>query len=156
MREIKFRGFSKILNTWIYGNLIQSGSKFYIAKQGFLTPYECFGTSINILGFEEFEDIFEVEPESIGQYIGFKDKNSKEIYENDIVSFILPEKFGIKQKTHVGVIKYDSSIASHKIYTYKNLKSFTRNHVYDCFYIADDTYIEVIGNIFENPDLLEG
>ena len=151
MREIKFRGFSKILNTWTYGDLIQNGSKFYIAKQGFLVSYECFGTSINILGFEEFEDIFEVKPESIGQYTGLKDKNGKEIYEGDIVERVIkcwndifkPSDF--KEITERGYVKYIQNDC--------------------CFMIVNDKYetmhkiekdFEVIGNIYEDPDLLKG
>jgi len=154
MREIKFRGFSKELNKWIYGNLIKTSNKFYIAKQEYLGIYECFGIFVNILEFEEYENIFEVEPNSIGQYIGIKDKNDKEIYEGDIVSFILPKKFGIKQESYIGVIKYDSIVASYKIYTYRNLDDFIHDYVYDYFYITDDVYIKVIGNVYENPEFL--
>lgn len=42
MRKIKFRGFSKILDKWIYGNLIQENNKFYITEQRYIGIYECF------------------------------------------------------------------------------------------------------------------
>ena len=141
MKEIKFRGFSKILNTWIYGNLIQSGSKFYIAKQGFLTPYECLGTPVGVLGFENNEDIFEVEPESIGQYTGLKDKNGKEIYEGDILAL----------KTH-----YNDVVFGFVVFNYGAFCLSSRETYYDDELISNlGVEFEVIGNVFENPGLLE-
>lgn len=82
------------------------------------------------------------------QYTGLKDKNGKEIYEGDIVS----EEFeygGEKTKTIWQVRWCDDECAFELHY----VSGF---EVDDCSLVADDEEdYEVIGNIHENPDLLE-
>ena len=66
------------------------------------------------------------------QYTGLKDKNGVEIYENDIVSF---DNNGFNDR---GVVIYDAPC-----------------FVVEGFFLIDNS-LEVIGNIYKNPDLLKG
>ncbi len=147
MRKIKFRGYSKEINKWIYGNLIQSGSKFYIAKQEQIGIYECFGIYTNVFGFKEYENIFKIEPTSIGQYTGIKDKNGKEIYEGDI---ILYER--MPQKQDICLVEFDDEyICGFKAYPI-NMPNCNP------FRLGKDIeeFVEIIGNAYDNPKLLKG
>ena len=76
--------------------------------------------------------------ETIGEYTGLKDKNGKEIFEGDIV-YIIPED-------ETGVIEWDNERVRY-IVIYDNIITD-----FDNWYGKD---LEVIGNIYDNPELLE-
>ena len=83
---------------------------------------------------------FEVDPSTICQCTGIKDKNGKLIWENDIVK----HDFGKEQiGVQLAIVKYDSKYACYQI-----------KPIFDWMY-CDKSDCEVIGNIFDNPELLE-
>jgi len=81
-------------------------------------------------------------PKLIMQYVGLKDKNGKEIYEGDIVKNIQL----IDEDFETGVIVFDS---------YAFSISLEGGEFLPCLYEATEGFIEVIGNIQENPELLK-
>jgi len=82
------------------------------------------------------EENWEVKPESVGQFIGLISKNLEEIYEEDIVQF---------------VHEANGYIGRHKPRIVKYVQGRNRNG----FNIADGFNYEVIGNIYENPELIK-
>lgn len=86
--------------------------------------------------------LFVTNPKDSQQFTGLKDKNGKEIYEGDIVEF--PDYrngawFGKPQPTRIEVVEYSTYFSAYQeLRMYEQLK---------------DRY-EVIGNIYENPELL--
>ena len=85
-------------------------------------------------------NMVEVDPSTICQCTGLNDKNGKLIWENDIVK----HDFGKDQiGVQLAIVKYDSKYACYQI-----------KPIYDWMY-CDKSDCEVIGNIFDNPELLE-
>jgi uncharacterized phage protein (TIGR01671 family) len=136
MEQPKFRGFSKETNSWHYGH------------GWFKTDYtERYKLERDIEdGAILYTDSYPVECElkSMGQYIGINDINGDEIYEGDIVHV----KHFYKNREHIGKVIY--SINRFEV------ESFYFPHYDDPSnaFEAGMSTIEVIGNIYENPDLL--
>lgn len=130
MRNIKFRGKSN--GEWVYGLLLKSDKddEYQYLIQSENEKCKCCG--------KELVKYFITDEETIGQYTGLKDKNGEEIYEGDIV-YIIPED-------ETGVIEWDNEMARY-IVIYDNIITD-----FDNWYGED---LEVIDNIYDNPELLE-
>lgn len=80
------------------------------------------------------DDVFcNVNPETLGQYTGLKDKNGTKIFEGDIViaPFLVPKM------------------------TLKLVANMEWNNRWWSFVDKLNNYCEIIGNIYDNPELLE-
>jgi len=136
MREIKFRAWDNENKKWIE-------DKFYVDKNGqvYLLEDAC------VPGDSEHLSDFSVDVELV-QFTGLWDKNGKEIFEGDII------RRGIYTSLDCGCIT-DASIEIEQV---ESLSDFFECKGYNEGELAHDygpKYLEVIGNIFENPELLE-
>jgi uncharacterized phage protein (TIGR01671 family) len=142
MREILFRGKQVISDEWVEGFLV-------IAEDVFKPDNEktCFiiEADASYFGFGEFSGAERVDPETVGQFTGLTDKNGKKIFEDDIV------KIQIGNIIKYGAVFYGERAAriGIKDSTGEANFSFMQQPLIKQYQII------VIGNIFDNPELLK-
>lgn len=137
MREIKFRGYGKFEKKWVYGYGLHQA----VFEDGSSNAYVTAG----------IREVFIVDKESVGQYIGCKDIYGKEIYEGDIIE--RTDKTPVERfygKKEIGIVEYKSTRFLLKI-NQDNYYGLNRDDIFFS-YMAD---YKVIGNIYENKELLE-
>lgn len=147
---------------WVEGYLIKVKRDFYICAH----PYECMKVhSSNDGQFYGFGGFKLVDPSTICQCTELPDKNNKKIWENDITRLILTNGevryFKVSFRKVVRDVlchpDFDDDVAKVEL----NAVCFEWNG-YDLFPcvdvagISDVAKMEVVGNIFDNPELLEG
>ena len=159
MREILFRGQTrrfgekvrmgdgqKLPSIWVYGGILQGVGGHSIIYGG-----------KNENNPSEGLDKWVVYSDTLGQYTGLTDKNGKKIFEGDIIQF---HKFRY-EPDWTGVISYERCqyVATGKMpLAYE--KPITAEAFYCPFEVdvsgIDKATIKVIGNIHDNPELLNG
>lgn len=135
MREILFRG--KIGKGWVYGGYCKDSNGTYIMT--------------NDLSISQHTKVTSV---SVGQYTGLQDINGVKIFEGDIVTY----------KNLLGYDEYDSKPTARDeetitdVVTFKNGAFLPRpQYLYceDVYYAEKMCDFEVIGNIYDTPELLK-
>lgn len=141
MSELKFRAWSKNLNKYIGGILLNGAGFLYGLRLGFE------------IGEENAEDYV------IEQYTGLKDKNGKEIYEGDIVEALIDGVWETGRNTvSFGKAKWRLEVLYNDIRFMDVFKIIgSKSNPDRIYYLFDKelSELEVIGNIHENADLLE-
>ena len=145
MREILFHGKRVDNGEWVEGDLLQ-------------TRYHSGHIEYQIMPQTPVSSAHPVLPETVGQYTGLTDRNGKRIFEGDILKgFEYPFCSNGEFNYFAEIVWFDDSSAF-GIYTFKNPKSNVRgisegNTDYLEYFNVDKW--EVIGNIHDNPELLE-
>ena len=133
MREIEFRGKEINNGKWVYGYYHKLNESFE-NKECILEHHRNTSTIIDV--------------RTLGQYTGLTDKNGTKIFEGDIVRINgwWDASGPAGYEKNMTVVKYDDEVCG-----------FTPmcNYDTDCgvFHRAEEC--EVIGNVFDNPELLE-
>ena len=130
MREILFRGKRVDNGEWVYSSFIMHDKEHKVL----LAEVELF----------DGEKWRAVDPETVGQFIGLTDKNGKKIFEGDII-----KDNGLR----IYMIGYNEELMKYAfLYYHKELKN-----LYCGGFVSktDGKSIEVIGNKWDNPELVE-
>ena len=142
MREIEFRGKRLSDREWIYGYYVS-----YDAGEASRKHEIIFTT-----GNWDY-----VDPETVGQYIGLKDKNGNKIYDGDIVtSKKYPFQDEEKHNYHGIICWLEDALGWCVTLMLVNSEKLGISHgIRESLEEYMDYQLEVIGNIHDNPELLE-
>lgn len=157
MRKIKFRAWDKEANIMVYSD--HRTRKLYDVYYGFEMNGE---GELECRWDGEFTESHVLDGgtlDNLMQYTGLKDKNGVEIYEGDIVRFTNSID---EVDNEVGKVIWEQSecnfVAQYK--TTNRVRQEENGTTITIYLISNETYredveYEVIGNIYENPELLE-
>ncbi|MGV6934082.1 YopX family protein [Paenibacillus sp. CMM36] len=132
MRDIKFRGKRLDNGEWVFGDIWQHNGRVDIV--------------------DHRAQSHPVDPETVGQYTGTGDRHDKDIYEGDVLRHVNPH-WGHKE-VQLRVVEWENKTADNGQlmncgFAFKQIGRgfFT--------YYSPEKDLEVIGNIHDNPELLQ-
>ena len=137
MRKILFRGKSVNNGEWIYSETLSSGT---IKRKRYNKYLEIFGKWRGIV------------PDTLGQFTGLLDKNGKKSFEGDIVVHNRNEWRGKYNAT--GAKHYEKVSSVHEVYFDTEMLEFGLKNSSALFHCQFANEFEIIGNITDNPELL--
>ena len=134
MREIKFRGKRLDGKGWAFGHLVKMWGEWHI------------------IDWNDENTAYPVDPDTVGQYTEQKDKNGKEIYEGDIINWLMHrmDRTGYIEEGRVEFRTNEQATVVINKFATKDGRESVRN-ILNCL-----NDLKVIGNIHDNPELMKG
>ncbi|WP_301345918.1 MULTISPECIES: YopX family protein [Muribaculaceae] len=130
MKTIKFRAKTTANGHWVYGSLINHGNGLFSISNRKSNTW--------------------VQEDSIGQFTGLPDRNGKEIYQGDIITV---------NGRYPRVVLWDKvswAIIPCELYNDKHFWVMNLQHPGNDWWEEFADEIEVVGNMYDNPELLNG
>ena len=132
-REILFRGARVCDGHFVNGSLVE--------VNGECDSNESVPHIVISYGPDTF-DWFEVDPETVGQFTGMTDKNGTKIFEGDIVR-------------HIDTTCHVVEVVNSEVYFDTEMLEFGFRYSNELFHCQFNNEFEVIGNIYDNKELLK-
>ncbi len=138
-REIKFRGKRIDDGKWVHGSYTSMREKnrnnpfCQVESKIFHRIWQWEDGDWNMGGYANYEVI----PETVGQFTGLKDKNGVKIYEGDIIEHTI-----------------SGNISVHEVYFDNEMLEFGLRYSGELFHCQFNDEFELVGNIHDNPELL--
>lgn len=129
MREILFRGKQKENGEWIYGGIYSNNDEYFIINDSL--PVNELGSVCNGVP---------INPETVGQYTGLKDKNGTMIFEGDVIPYNEDDSINL-------IVEWSNDYLGY--FVGLGLGETIEQPLFDFL------YPEVIGNIHDNPELIK-
>jgi len=133
---------------WAYG---------YFVKTPITTEFDCDGQFLDSGSKGRYCIIqdgvaHEIDIKTLGEFTGLKDKNGNEIYESDIIKIFYKDE---EDRVAINSIEYNEKTACFEFS--KSVREFRTigGHNLQIFADNGNFYFEVIGNVWENPELLK-
>lgn len=128
MRKILFRGKRADNSKWVYGYYVFDPQE---------EIHQIYSINHHATGVD-FLVPFGVNKETVGQYTGLKDKNGERVFEGDIIKLHNDNYYVYFSDTTLG-------------FDWCNISGSREEPFVDDYYLG-----EIIGNIYDNPELLKG
>lgn len=165
MREIVFRGKRVEDGKWVEGFYSQFHNRPIIPEPNIHQIFTLLTENDEpiILGNTSIGGLWHtIDPNTLCEFTGLCDKNGKKIFEGDVVKYTRTNMYAPSTNFH-----NQDLVSLHKIYWNDEKYCFYQDHYTEERCIgsgginfeddrAEDNIIEIIGNIYDNPELLEG
>lgn len=160
MREILFRGKSEEDGEWLYG---------LPDDEHHNADFPCILPDWRIHSMNDVPGSWGVDPKTVGQFTGLTDKNGKKIFEGDIFKFkdevwssyytSCGTEYDSWEAENYGVVGFCDDSGRFDFVRYKFNENSVEADLHENNSIAFADFVgelEVIGNIYDNPELLKG
>ena len=139
MRDILFKAKRIDNGEWVEGFYALKGVEEFERHMIVVSTFNA-----NTAGYPFYFTEYEVDPSTVCQSTGLKDKNGNLIWENDIMMGHLDDKYP-DDTTYTLVLWRKSGFCTNEKYS-KDIEPIDE---------FDQKYFEVCGNIFDNPELIK-
>lgn len=159
MREILFKAKRKDNGYWIEGGYAEHDGKIFIVIWvRYIPDTRDWDTADYYENNPHYNSsLVEVIPETVCQYTGMTDRDGKKIFENDIVHDVESWKPSENGVVKFGIGTFSSGIHQYTGWVIENENKKTENsplYQYETGDFGEKIGFLVIGNIFDNPELI--
>ena len=146
MRQIKFRGKNSATGEWIY--------RYYTLIDEISFIIQLDGTYDYLEPYDTISGMVEIDSKTVGEFTGLKDKNDVEIYEGDIVKLRMCHETKSDYISPVWFNYAGARVNGHPTHIKMGIGGGRQLYQYlEKGFLGQENKCEVIGNLYENPEL---